>query len=74
MIVKAYVVKGMNTPFLLGNDFADQYALSIVRKEDKTWLVLGSSRRRVPVVNSVGPQLKDTEGKVFGVIKSRFAK
>ena len=27
--VKAYVVKGMITPLILGNDFADQYSLSV---------------------------------------------
>jgi dUTP pyrophosphatase len=30
--VEAYVVKGMSTPLILGNDFADQYSLSIDRK------------------------------------------
>lgn len=74
MTVEAYVVKGMNTPFLLGNDFSDQYALSIVRKEDKTWLVLGNSGRKVPVENSIGPHLKNEQGHVFGIIRSRFAK
>ena len=28
--LEAYVVKGMNTPFILGNDFGDQYQLSLV--------------------------------------------
>ena len=27
--VKAYVAKGMTTPLILGNDFADQYSLSV---------------------------------------------
>ena len=27
--VKAYVVKGMTTPLILGNDFVDQYSLSV---------------------------------------------
>ena len=27
--VEAYVVKGMTTPLILGNDFADQYSLSV---------------------------------------------
>jgi len=26
--VEAYVVKGMTSPFILGNDFADQYSIS----------------------------------------------
>ena len=37
--VEAYVVKGMNTPFILGNDFGDQYQLSLIRKEDKSFLL-----------------------------------
>jgi len=28
--VKAYVVKGMASPFILGNDFADQYSISVI--------------------------------------------
>ncbi|KAF9011558.1 hypothetical protein BDZ89DRAFT_1047325 [Hymenopellis radicata] len=32
--VDAYIVKGMSSPFILGNDFADQYSLSIIRRED----------------------------------------
>ncbi len=74
MSVEAYVVKGMNTPFLLGSNFTDQYALSIIRREDQTWLVLRGSGRKVQVINSVGSHLKDDEGRVFGIIKSRFAK
>ena len=31
--VKAYVVKGMNTPLILGNDFADQYSISVICQE-----------------------------------------
>jgi hypothetical protein len=31
--VEAYVVNGMSTPFILGNDFADQYSISILRDE-----------------------------------------
>jgi len=29
--VEAYVVKGMSTPFILGNNFADQYSISVIR-------------------------------------------
>ena len=31
--VKAYVVKGMSAPLILGNDFADQYAIFLLREE-----------------------------------------
>lgn len=33
IVVEAYVIKGMTTPFILGNDFADQYAISIIRND-----------------------------------------
>ncbi len=36
----AYVVKGMTAPLLLGNDFADQYCISIIREEGSTHLYL----------------------------------
>ena len=31
--VEAYVVKGMSTPFILGNDFADQYSILVIQIE-----------------------------------------
>ena len=31
MNVEAYVVKGMSTPFILGNDFADQYSILVIQ-------------------------------------------
>lgn len=30
MEVEAYVVKNMTSPFILGNDYADQFSLSII--------------------------------------------
>ncbi|PBK59953.1 hypothetical protein ARMSODRAFT_764952 [Armillaria solidipes] len=33
--IDAYVVPGMTTPFILGNDFADQYSISMLRRDDK---------------------------------------
>ena len=44
--VEAYVVKGMTTPFILGNDFARQYALSIVRSNEGTQLVFVDMGRK----------------------------
>ncbi|KZT28376.1 hypothetical protein NEOLEDRAFT_1031208, partial [Neolentinus lepideus HHB14362 ss-1] len=32
MNVEAYVVNGMSAPLILGNDFADQYSISILRE------------------------------------------
>ena len=41
--VAAYVVKGMTTPLILGNDFADQYSLLVKRMEGRTFLEFGDS-------------------------------
>jgi len=41
--VEAYVVKGMTTPFILGNDFTDQYSISIIQDEGESHLDLGKS-------------------------------
>ena len=71
LAVEAFIVKGMNTPFILGNDFADQYALSIVRKIDSTHLVFGSSGRQIPVSNTVGPIRLDDNGQTFNIIHSK---
>lgn len=68
--VEAYMVKGMTTPFILGNDFADQYSLSIIRDQGSTRLQFGNSGRCVDVQNSLshtGP--KDEEGHTFKVHK-----
>ena len=67
MNIEAYVVKNMTTPVILGNDFADQYDLSILRHEGETRLLLGSSQRYVPVENSTRPHQVDSNGKPFKV-------
>lgn len=41
--VEAYVVKGMSAPFILGNDFADQYSVSLLREEGQSTLLFGKS-------------------------------
>ncbi|KAJ3717173.1 hypothetical protein C8R42DRAFT_744318 [Lentinula raphanica] len=47
MNVEAYIVRGMSAPLILGNDFADQYSISTIRKEGKTHLEFGSTGRRL---------------------------
>jgi hypothetical protein len=42
MNVEAYIVKGMKPPFILGNDFAEQYKISIER--------LDKSLRKFPLL------------------------
>src|ERR1700691_548113 len=41
--VEAYVVKGMSTPFILGNDFTDQYSISVIWKEGTCFIEFGDS-------------------------------
>ena len=50
--VEAYVVKGMTTPIILGNDYADQYALSIERKNGNSTLQFADSGRSIRLNNS----------------------
>jgi hypothetical protein len=67
MTVEAYVVTKMNTPFILGNDFASQFKLSIIRKDQTTQVVLGSSDRQIEAQESdTNPRTDDT-GNVFFV-------
>jgi hypothetical protein len=53
MPLEAYVVKGMNADFILGNDYADQFRLSIVRNGAGTRLTFGDSDRHIDIDNSV---------------------
>jgi hypothetical protein len=56
MPIEAYVVKGMNADFILGNDFADQYCLSILRNDAGSHLQFGDSGRSMPLENSISPE------------------
>jgi hypothetical protein len=53
MPIEAYVVKGMNSDFILGNDFGDQYQLSITRDDEGSKLILGESKRWISLSNAV---------------------
>ncbi len=50
--VDAYIVKGMTAPFILGNDFADQYSLSIIREGGDSFLSFGDTGWQVQVKSS----------------------
>ncbi len=63
--VEAYVVKGMSTPFILGNDFADQYSISVIRQEGSCFVEFGDSNRKMAVNNSISPPFLDEEGHTF---------
>ncbi|RXW11656.1 hypothetical protein EST38_g14198, partial [Candolleomyces aberdarensis] len=68
--VEAYVVKGMTTDFLLGNDFAEQYDLSIERRNGNSRLRFGDIEHYVEA-NLTDPRLqlfKDEEGNSFKVL------
>ena len=65
--VEAYVVKGMSTPFILGNDFTDQYSISLLRKDGQSTLVFGQSGRSRKVHNSVTSTFIDDDGHAFKV-------
>ena len=71
---EAYVVQHMSTPFILGNDFQDQFGLSIVRKEGAVSLVFGDSERSIPVECSTTPSLIDDGGHAFNIVKLGTAK
>src|SRR6201999_731183 len=55
--VEAYVVKGMQSSVILGNDFSQQYNFSVIRDQG-TLITLGDSRRTIPAVKSdIQPRL-----------------
>ena len=67
MNVEAYVVKGMSAEFILGNDFADQYSISVIRDEGETTLKFGKSGRSVKVHNSLTTPFVDDDRHSFKV-------
>lgn len=69
--VDAYVVKGMLTPLILGNDYADQYSISIIRNDGKSYVQFGKNGRMIQVENSTSPALMDDEGHTFKIAISR---
>ena len=65
--VEAYVVKGMSTPLILGNNFADKYSISVLRIDGETRLELSESGRQMKVENSVSPLFTDEDGHAFKI-------
>ncbi len=69
MPVEAYIVKGMKAPFILGNDFANQYRLTISRESDQgTRIVFGNTGRSVQAIESPTQPRTDDAGNVFRVL------
>src|ERR1700683_5518775 len=63
--VEAYVVKGMSTPFILGNDFADQSSILVIQQEGACFIEFGDSDQRMPVNNLVSPPFINEDGHAF---------
>ncbi|KAJ3007678.1 hypothetical protein NUW54_g3453 [Trametes sanguinea] len=74
MFVEAYVVKGMSTPFILGNDFAEQYSISLLRRGGETTVQFGASGRELKVPAFSDPSgPKDDNGHAFLVTQRSVA-
>jgi hypothetical protein len=65
--VEAYVVKGMTAPFILGNDFADQYSISVIRENGDAHLQFGNSGRQLKVATSTSSPFIDEDGHAFKI-------
>jgi len=63
--VEAYVVNGMTTPLILGNDFADQYSLSIIRDKGGSTLKFADTGRTMKLENSTSSSHIPEEVKTF---------
>jgi hypothetical protein len=61
MWLEAYIIKDMNAPLILGNDFADQYSLSIIRENGTTCLQLGTSGQSILLDSSVDSFFLDVQ-------------
>jgi hypothetical protein len=53
MNVEAYIIPKMAPSFILGNDFAEQYQLSILRSEEGTKILFGNSEHSMPMQSSI---------------------
>ena len=65
--VEAYVVKGMHTPLILGNDFAGQYSISILREGGETQVKFGDSGRCARANDIEAFSKQDENGRTFQV-------
>lgn len=65
--VEAYVVKGMSAPLILGNDFTEQYSISLLRQGGETRVQLGDSGRTISAMDALADDLQDEDGHAFQV-------
>ncbi|KAG8727100.1 hypothetical protein FRC10_006450 [Ceratobasidium sp. 414] len=69
MPVEPYIVKGMKAPFILGNDFANQYRVTVSRGEEQgTKIVFGNTSCFVEALESPTQPRTDESGNVFRVL------
>ena len=74
MKVEAYIVKGMSAPFILGNDFTDQYSISLLREDGQSTLLFGKSGRTKKVHNAITSNFLNEDGHAFKVrVRPDFA-
>ncbi|QRV81428.1 Ty3/Gypsy polyprotein/retrotransposon [Ceratobasidium sp. AG-Ba] len=67
MQVEAYVVKGMKVPIILGNDFTNQYRISIDRLTTPSRIIFGFTGRSADVIELETEPRLDEAGNVFRV-------
>ena len=65
--IEAYMVKGMTTPLILDNDFADQYSISLIRDGSNSYLTFGDTGSCTQIVKSVGSSFVTEEGHTFKI-------
>ncbi|KAB5588058.1 Transposon Tf2-1 polyprotein [Ceratobasidium theobromae] len=67
MLVEAYVVPKMNTPFILGTDFATQFQLSLQQDQNGTKIIFGETGRSIPVIELESTPRINSNGHSFQV-------
>jgi hypothetical protein len=65
--VETYVVKGMNTPFNLGNYFANQYSLMVILRDSEGQLEFSNYEKRIQVEISTSFPFADKDGLTFWI-------
>ena len=53
IMVEAYILKEMTTPFILGNNFTDQYSMLIIQDVGDCHLSFGSSGQQLKVIHQL---------------------
>lgn len=67
MLVEACIIEGTSTAFILGNNFRNQYQLSLLQQKDGVFIGLGNTGRNVSVVLSESKPRADSSRNSFMV-------